>query len=110
MPYGTWASLTFLSMLSVMLLPRQFQIAVVENVNETLARELSGMDALDQAAIDYRMIELDGSENKKWAADNTAIVPPPAGWQLYYQVDNIQPSILFQIEQFKSKICSSQFI
>ncbi|MFZ5556884.1 MAG: ATP-binding protein [Pseudomonadota bacterium] len=32
--YGTWASLTVLSMLSIMLLPRQFQISVVENVNE----------------------------------------------------------------------------
>jgi Na+/proline symporter/nitrogen-specific signal transduction histidine kinase len=31
--YGSWAGLTFLSMLSVLLLPRQFQIAVVENVN-----------------------------------------------------------------------------
>ena len=31
---ATGASLTFLSMLSIMLLPRQFQIAVVENVNE----------------------------------------------------------------------------
>jgi enolase len=37
----------------------------VANVNDTLARELSGMDALDQAGIDQRMIELDGSENKK---------------------------------------------
>jgi Na+/proline symporter/nitrogen-specific signal transduction histidine kinase len=32
--YGSWAALTFLSLLSVLLLPRQFQIAVVENVNE----------------------------------------------------------------------------
>ncbi len=32
--YGSWWSLTLLSMLSIMLLPRQFQIAVVENVNE----------------------------------------------------------------------------
>jgi len=32
--YGNWWTLTFLSMLSIMLLPRQFQIAVVENVNE----------------------------------------------------------------------------
>jgi Na+/proline symporter/signal transduction histidine kinase len=31
--YGNWAALTFLSLLSVLLLPRQFQIAVVENVN-----------------------------------------------------------------------------
>ena len=32
--YATWTSLTLLSMLSVMFLPRQFQIGVVENVNE----------------------------------------------------------------------------
>jgi enolase len=37
----------------------------VDNVNERLADVLSGMDALDQAAVDLRMIELDGSENKK---------------------------------------------
>ncbi len=37
----------------------------VTNVNEKLAEELPGMDALDQTAVDYRMIELDGSENKK---------------------------------------------
>ncbi|HEY0857932.1 MAG TPA: sensor histidine kinase [Albitalea sp.] len=32
--YGSWASLIFLSMLSILFLPRQFQISVVENVNE----------------------------------------------------------------------------
>jgi Na+/proline symporter/nitrogen-specific signal transduction histidine kinase len=32
--YGSWWSLTFLSMLSITFLPRQFQIAVVESVNE----------------------------------------------------------------------------
>ncbi len=37
----------------------------VENVNDRLADALLGMDALDQAAIDQRMIDLDGSENKK---------------------------------------------
>ncbi len=37
--YGSWWSLTVLSMLSVMLLPRQFQIAVVENVNEQHLRK-----------------------------------------------------------------------
>jgi Na+/proline symporter/signal transduction histidine kinase len=31
--YGNWAALTFLSLLSVLLLPRQFQITVVENVD-----------------------------------------------------------------------------
>lgn len=37
----------------------------VENVNDRICDALSGMDALDQAAIDRAMIELDGSENKK---------------------------------------------
>jgi enolase len=37
----------------------------VENVNEQLADALSGMDALDQATLDRRMIELDGSPNKQ---------------------------------------------
>ena len=37
--YGSWASLTLLSMLSVMFLPRQFQIAIVENVNEDHVRK-----------------------------------------------------------------------
>ena len=37
----------------------------VANVNDRLSAELSGMDALDQAGLDHRMIELDGTENKK---------------------------------------------
>ena len=37
----------------------------VENVNDKLADELIGMDALDQIAVDGRMIELDGTPNKK---------------------------------------------
>jgi Na+/proline symporter/signal transduction histidine kinase len=32
--YGSWASLIFLSALAVLFLPRQFQVGVVENVNE----------------------------------------------------------------------------
>jgi enolase len=40
-------------------------LQAVENVNEKLADELCGLDALDQTALDYRMIELDGTENKK---------------------------------------------
>jgi len=39
-------------------------IQAVQNVNEKLADEICGMDALDQAAIDAAMIELDGTENK----------------------------------------------
>jgi len=40
-------------------------LQAVQNVNEKLSDELSGMDALDQPALDQRMIELDGTENKK---------------------------------------------
>ena len=32
--YGAWASLVFLSAMAVLFLPRQFQVGVVENVNE----------------------------------------------------------------------------
>ena len=37
----------------------------VRNVNETIAPALKGSDARDQAKIDNRLIELDGSPNKK---------------------------------------------
>src|SRR5687768_10234357 len=37
----------------------------VENVNTKIAEELIGDDALDQAAIDRRLIDLDGTPNKK---------------------------------------------
>ena len=37
----------------------------VTNVNEKIADEIEGMDGLDQAGIDQRMIEVDGTSNKK---------------------------------------------
>ena len=37
----------------------------VANVNEKIAPELCDMNALDQVAVDQRMIDLDGTENKK---------------------------------------------
>ena len=40
-------------------------LTAVENVNERMADELCGMDGRDQIAVDSRMIELDGTENKK---------------------------------------------
>ena len=36
----------------------------VENVNVTIAKALEGFDADDQAGLDRRMIDLDGTENK----------------------------------------------
>jgi enolase len=48
-------------------------LKAVENVNDKLARELAGMDALDQRSIDQRMIELDGTENKKKLGANAIL-------------------------------------
>ena len=48
-------------------------LKAVENVNLRLADELAGMDALDQAALDHRMIELDGTENKKELGANAIL-------------------------------------
>jgi enolase len=39
-------------------------LKAVENVNGPLAKRVVGMDALDQAAVDKAMIDLDGTENK----------------------------------------------
>ena len=39
-------------------------LKAVENVNGEIASALGGMDALDQSALDRKMIELDGTENK----------------------------------------------
>ena len=36
----------------------------VTNVNDVIADEICGMDALDQTAVDARMLEIDGTENK----------------------------------------------
>ena len=36
----------------------------VTNVNDVIADEICGMDALDQTGVDYRMVEIDGTENK----------------------------------------------
>jgi enolase len=39
-------------------------LKAVENVNGEIAEALGGMDAADQRGIDFKMIELDGTENK----------------------------------------------
>jgi enolase len=40
-------------------------LKAVANINETISNELVGMDAMDQVAVDQKMIELDGTPNKK---------------------------------------------
>ena len=48
-------------------------LRAVENVNDILADELAGMDALEQAELDGRMIDLDGTENKSKLGANAIL-------------------------------------
>src|SRR4051812_13879407 len=45
----------------------------VRNVNEIIAREVEGMDALDQAELDAALIELDGTPNKSKLGANAIL-------------------------------------
>jgi enolase len=45
----------------------------VENVNSVIAKELIGMDALDQVAIDQKMIKLDGTKTKSKLGANAML-------------------------------------
>lgn len=48
-------------------------LTAVANVNEVLAPELLGMDALDQVAVDNAMIALDGTESKSKLGANAIL-------------------------------------
>ena len=48
-------------------------LKAVENVNGGIAEALSGMDASSQRALDQRMIELDGTENKSRLGANAIL-------------------------------------
>jgi len=39
-------------------------LKAVENVNKVIAKEIIGMDATDQVALDYKLIEMDGTKTK----------------------------------------------
>jgi enolase len=45
----------------------------VTNVNDVIADEIIGMDALEQIAVDQRLIELDGTPNKKKLGANAML-------------------------------------
>jgi signal transduction histidine kinase len=51
--YGTWASLTVVSMLSFLFLPRQFHISVVENVDESHLRKATWLFPLYLLLINF---------------------------------------------------------
>ncbi len=48
-------------------------LKAVDNVNKVIAEELIGMDALDQVAIDQKMIELDGTKTKSKLGANAML-------------------------------------
>ncbi|MFH0755971.1 MAG: phosphopyruvate hydratase [Bacteroidota bacterium] len=45
----------------------------VENVNKAIAEAVVGMDALDQVAVDQKMIDLDGTKNKSKLGANAIL-------------------------------------
>lgn len=45
----------------------------VENVNDIIAEEIIGMNALDQRAVDMKMLSLDGTENKSKLGANAIL-------------------------------------
>jgi enolase len=48
-------------------------LKAVENVNTQIAKALAGMDAGDQRALDQKMIELDGTDNKSRLGANAIL-------------------------------------
>lgn len=48
-------------------------LKAVENINKCIAPALEGKSPLDQCAIDYKMIELDGTENKERLGANAIL-------------------------------------
>jgi enolase len=48
-------------------------LKAVQNVNEVIAPEINGMDALDQAEIDAALIALDGTQTKKKLGANALL-------------------------------------
>lgn len=75
----------------------------VENINEEIANEIIGHDALDQRTIDEVMIELDGTENKSRLGANAILAVSLAaakaaanylGIPLYQYIGGIQARYL----------------
>ncbi|MCL4561178.1 MAG: phosphopyruvate hydratase [Chloroflexi bacterium] len=78
-------------------------LKAVQNVNEIIAPELQGLDALDQAGVDQAMIELDGTPNKSKLGANAilgvslAIARSAAdgvGLPLYHYLGGVQAKVL----------------
>jgi enolase len=78
-------------------------LKAVENVNELIAPEVEGMDALDQAGVDQVMLELDGTPNKSKLGANAILgvslavaraASDATGLPLYQYLGGVQAKIL----------------
>jgi enolase len=78
-------------------------LKAVENVNEIIAPEVEGMDALDQAGVDQVMLELDGTLNKSKLGANAILgvslavaraAADATGLPLYHYLGGVQAKIL----------------
>lgn len=67
--YGSWALLTLLSMFAIVLLPRQFQVAVVENVDERHLRRAIWIFPLYLVAINLFVLPISFAGRLTFAAD-----------------------------------------
>ncbi len=64
-------------------------LKAVANVNGELREAITGMDAADQAALDQKMIELDGSENKGRLGANALLAVSLAAAQAEARANNL---------------------
>jgi len=78
-------------------------LKAVQNVNELIAPEVEGMDALDQAGVDQIMLELDGTPNKSKLGANAILgvslgvaraAADATGLPLYHYLGGVQAKIL----------------
>ena len=78
-------------------------LKAVENVNQLIAPEVEGMDALDQAGVDQVMLELDGTPNKSKLGANAILgvslavaraASDATGLPLYQYLGGVQAKIL----------------
>ncbi|MCR4736723.1 MAG: phosphopyruvate hydratase [Bacteroidales bacterium] len=78
-------------------------LKAVQNVNKTLAEQIEGMEVSDQAEIDARMIEIDGTENKGALGANAILgvslaaakaAAQETGQELYRYVGGSNASVL----------------
>jgi enolase len=78
-------------------------LKAVQNVNELIAPEVEGMDALDQAGVDLTMLELDGTPNKSKLGANAILgvslavaraAADSTGLPLYHYLGGVQAKIL----------------